>query len=65
MTQTHRTFQVFEPKGEIAVVERPDRLLKVVFYPQKGDKMELILEKDHAFNLAMELLQHLYRLGEP
>lgn len=65
MTQGHRTFPTFEPKGEVAVVQRPDRLVKIVFYPQKGDKMELVLEKDQAFNFAMEMLQHLYRLGEP
>ncbi|AEB08316.1 hypothetical protein [Desulfobacca acetoxidans] len=64
MSGQHRTFETFEPKGEIAVVERPDRLIKLVFYPQGGQSMELVMEKQKAFDLAMDMLQHLYRLGE-
>jgi hypothetical protein len=64
MSGQHRTFETFEPKGEIAVAQRPDKLVKIVFYPTAGDKMELVMEKDNAFNLAMEILQNIYRLGE-
>lgn len=64
MSGTHRTFPTFEPKGEIAVAQRPEKLIKIVLYPATGDKMEIVLEKDNAFNFAMEILQHVYRLGE-
>ncbi len=63
MSGQHRTFPTFEPKGEIAVSQQPNNRIKIVVYPQAGDKMELLLEKDHAFHLAMEMLQHVYRLG--
>ncbi|MBM4289205.1 MAG: hypothetical protein FJ135_13885 [Deltaproteobacteria bacterium] len=65
MSGQHRTFATFEPKGEITVAQKPDKLVKIVFYPTTGDKMELVIQKDNAFNLAMEILQHVYRLGEP
>ncbi len=61
----HRTYKVHSPEGEIAIVQRPDKMVKVVFYPKKGEHLELIFEKQDAFDLAMEMLQHLYRLGEP
>ena len=64
MDISHRTFKVHSPEGEIAVVQRPDKLLKVVFYPKRGDHLEFLFEKQDAFDLAMEMLQHLYRLGE-
>ena len=64
MSGQHRTFATFEPKGEIAVAQLPDKLVKIMFYPTTGDKTELVMEKDNAFNLAMEILQHIYRLGE-
>ena len=66
MSATHRTFPINEPKGEIAVVERPDNLIKLVIYPESGEKshQDLLLDKKAAFDLAMEMLQHLYRLGE-
>jgi hypothetical protein len=65
MSAQHRTFDTFEPKGELAVAQRPDKLVKIVFYPKTGDSMDIVLEKDKAFNFAMEILQHVYRLGEP
>lgn len=51
------------------MVQRPDNLLKIVLYPAggektRGDHMEIVMEKQAAFDLAMEMLQHLYRLGE-
>jgi hypothetical protein len=63
MSTTHRTFKVQSPEGEIAVVQRPGNLAKVVFYPKGGEHLELLLEKQDAFDLAMEILQHIYRLG--
>ena len=64
----HRTYPTLEPKGEIAVVQRPENVLKVVVYTGSGEKkkehFELLLERRTAFDLAMELLQHAYRLGE-
>ncbi len=63
MSGQHRTFPAFEPKGEIAVSEQPNNRIKIVLYPETGDKFSLILEKESAFNLAMEILQHVYRLG--
>jgi hypothetical protein len=63
METSHRTFKVHSPEGEIAVVQRPGNIIKMVFYPKGGDHLELLLEKEDAFNLATELLQHIYRLG--
>jgi hypothetical protein len=63
MDTPHRTFKVHAPEGEIAVVQRPGNLTKVVFYPKGGDHVELLLEKQAAFDLAMEMLQQIYRLG--
>jgi hypothetical protein len=65
MSGQHRTFETFEPKGEIAVAQRPDKLVKIVFYPQAGSSSEIVMEKEKAFNFAMEILQQVYRLGEP
>ncbi len=63
MIGEHRVFETFEPKGEIAVAQRPDKLVKLVVYPKTGDKIEIVMEKDKAFDFAMEILQHVYRLG--
>jgi len=64
----HRTYPTLEPKGEIAVVQRPENVVKVVVYTGSGAKKKehfgLLLERQAAFNLAMEILQHVYRLGE-
>jgi hypothetical protein len=63
MDTSNRTFKVQSPEGEIAVVQRPGNLTKVVFYPKGGDHLELTMEKQTAFDLAMEMLQNIYRLG--
>lgn len=63
----HRTFKTLEPKGEVAAVQRPEGVLKLVVYTGSGKKkMEhfaLSMDRRAAFALAMEMLQHLYRLG--
>ncbi len=64
MSNQHRTYPTLEPKGEITIVPRPENVVKIVFYPASGDHLELVLEKKAAFDLAMEMLQHLYRMGE-
>jgi hypothetical protein len=65
MDVPHRTYKVQSPEGEIAVAQRPGKVTKLVFYPKGGKHLELLLEKQAAFDLAMEMLQQLYRLGEP
>jgi hypothetical protein len=63
----HRTYKTLEPEGEIAVVQRPEGTVKILFYTCSGaDRTchsEVVLEKDQAFNFAMEILQHAYRVG--
>jgi len=63
----HRTYKTLEPKGEIAVVQRPEGI-KLVFYSgtgkQKVEHLGITLERDTAFELAMEMLQQVYRVGE-
>jgi hypothetical protein len=63
----HRTYKTLEPAGEIAVVQRPEGTVKVVVYRGSGAAsktvMELTLERQEAFNLAMEMLQQTYRAG--
>jgi hypothetical protein len=63
----HRTFKTLEPKGEVAVAQRPEGVLKLVVYTGSGAKKEehfgLTLDRHAAFDLAMEILQHAYRLG--
>ncbi len=63
MPQSSRTYQVQEPKCEIAVAQRPEGL-KVMLFTEKETKFEFTLNRQNAFNLAMEILQHAYRLGE-
>ena len=66
MIGEHRVFETFEPKGEIAVAQRPDKMLKIVCYPKSGgDDIVIVMQKDKAFDFAMEILQQVYRLGEP
>jgi hypothetical protein len=64
----HRTYKTLEPEGEIAVVQRPEGTVKILFYTCSGADMichnEVLLEKDQAFNFAMEILQQAYRVGE-
>jgi hypothetical protein len=63
----HRTYKTLEPKGEIAVVQRPEGI-KLVFYSgtgkQKVEHIGITLQRDAAFELAMEMLQQVYRVGE-
>jgi hypothetical protein len=60
----HKTL---EPEGEIAVVQRPEGTVKIVFYTCSGEEktchLEVTLDRDQAFNFAMELLQQTYRVG--
>jgi len=64
----HRTYKTLEPAGEIAVVQRPEGVIKVLVYTGSGEKkkshFEVTLDRQAAFDLAMEMLQHAYRLGE-
>jgi hypothetical protein len=64
----HRTYQTLEPEGEIAVVQRPEGKIKILFYTCSGEAKtchtEVTLDRQMAFDFAMEMLQHAYRLGE-
>lgn len=60
----HRTYNTLEPKGEIAVAQKPEGVLKIMIYTGKVTHFEFTLDHKNAFNLAMEILQHAYRLGE-
>jgi hypothetical protein len=66
--EAHRTYKTLKPKGEIAVVQRPDGVLKIVVYSGSGEKqvehIEILLDHHNAFDLAMEILQQAYRLGQ-
>ncbi len=63
-----RTCKTLKPEGEIAVVQRPEGVLKIVVYTGSGVKkeehFELLMDRKAAFDLAMEILQQAYRLGE-
>jgi hypothetical protein len=67
MAISHHTFNTLEPEGEVGVVERPEGKVKLVFFTGAGaDQKEIfgaLMDRINAFNLAMEMLQHLYRLG--
>jgi hypothetical protein len=64
---TERTFPTLEPKGEVSVAPRPEGL-KLILYTGSGAKKEehvgITMDRQAAFQFAMEILQHLYRLGE-
>ncbi len=64
----HRTYKTLTPAGEIAVVQRPEGVLKLVVYTGSGAKQkehsEIVIDHHNAFQLAMEILQHAYRLGQ-
>ncbi len=64
---TERTFSTLEPKGEVAVAPRPEGL-KLILYTGSGAKKEehigITMDRQAAFLFAMEILQHIYRLGE-
>jgi hypothetical protein len=66
--EAHRTYKTLEPEGEIAVVQRPEGVLKIVLYTGTGVKQkehtEILMDHRNAFELAMEILQHAYRLGK-
>ncbi|MFI5331082.1 MAG: hypothetical protein ACHQ2F_08620 [Desulfobaccales bacterium] len=66
--EEHRTYKTLTPEGEIAVVQRPEGVLKIVVYTGTGVKQkehtEILLDHRNAFALAMEILQHAYRLGQ-
>jgi hypothetical protein len=60
----HRTFETLEPKGEIAVAQKPEGVLKLMLYKGDVTLFEFTITRENAFNLAMEILQQAYRLGE-
>lgn len=60
----HRTFKTLEPAGEIAVAQRPEGVLKVMLYTGEVTHFEFTIDRQNAFDFAMEILQHAYRLGE-
>jgi hypothetical protein len=64
----HRTYKTLEPEGEIAVVQRPEGTVKILFYTCSGaDKTchsAVTLDRDEAQNFAQEILQQAYRVGE-
>jgi len=64
---TDRTFSTLEPKGELAVAPRPEGL-KLILYTGSGANKEehlgVTMDRQAAFQFAMEILQHVYRLGE-
>lgn len=66
--QEHRTYKTLTPDGEIAVVQRPEGVLKIVVYTGSGvtqkEHTEILIDRHNAFELAMEILQHAYRLGK-
>ncbi|MCL4504000.1 MAG: hypothetical protein M1438_19415 [Deltaproteobacteria bacterium] len=66
--EAHRTYKTLEPEGEVAVVQRPEGKIKIVFYTCSGETRdchsEMVLDHRNAFDLAMEILQHAYRLGQ-
>jgi hypothetical protein len=62
----HRTYKTLEPEGELAVVQRPEGTVKILFYTCSGaDRSchtEAVLDREAAFNFAMEILQQTYRV---
>ena len=64
---TERTFATLEPQGEVAVAPRPEGL-KLIFFSGSGAKkvehLGITMDRQAAFQFAMEILQHIYRLGE-
>ena len=57
--------KTLEPAGEIAVVQRPEGTVKILFYTCSGAEKStchtVLLEREAAFNFAMEILQQAYR----
>jgi hypothetical protein len=62
------TFKTLEPGGEVAVVQRPEGTIKLVFYTCSGEQKtchsEITLDHQNAFQFAMAILQQAYRLGQ-
>jgi hypothetical protein len=56
----HRTYKTLEPAGEIAVVQRPEGTVKILVYAGSTHS-EVTLDREAAFNFAMEILQQSYR----
>jgi hypothetical protein len=67
-SQAQHTYKTLEPGGEVAVVQRPEGKIKLVFYTCSGEQKtchsEIVLDHRNAFDLAMEILQQAYRLGQ-
>jgi hypothetical protein len=64
---TERLFATLEPKGEMAVAPRPEGLKLILYTGSGATKKEHIgvtMDRQAAFQFAMEILQHVYRLGE-
>ena len=64
--EEHRTYKTLEPEGEIAVVQRPEGTVKILFYTCSGADKNLSYRgrswtTKQAFDLAMEILQQAYR----
>ena len=59
----HRTFKVLKPEGEIAVAQRPEAVVEFLIYPKTGEKIQFETSRQDAFDFAMEMHQHLHRLG--
>jgi len=63
----HLTYKTLEPDGEIAVVQRPEGTVKILFYTCSGEDKtchsEVTLDRDQAFNFALGILQQAYRIG--
>ena len=63
-----RTFRTLDPAGEIALVPRPKGVFQVVLYTGRGGKRKehcsITLDRRTAFDFAMELLKHAYRVGD-
>jgi hypothetical protein len=60
----HRTFQTLDPQGEVAVAQKPEGVLKIMIYAGNVSHFEFTMDGKNAFNFAMEILQHVYRLGK-
>jgi hypothetical protein len=64
---TERMFATLEPKGEMAVAPRPEGLKLILYTGSGATKKEhtgVTMDRQAAFQFAMEILQHVYRLGE-
>jgi hypothetical protein len=64
----HRTYKTLEPDGEIGVAQRPEGTVKILFYTCSGEDKTchnaVTLDREQAFQFAMEILQQTYRVGQ-